>query len=103
MPQVDVSAALFLQMFLLLSDVFAELAFVNVAFGSLSTPSPYASLGLRPDMLRLLLNVLGNFPQAQFWILVAVDFFMLVMRDADLWEDLAEVRYLVAFAAYREQ
>ena len=40
--------------------VFAELAFVNVEFAS-----------------------------GQFWALVAVDFVMLVMRDADLWDDAA--------------
>jgi hypothetical protein len=47
--------------YLLLSDVFAELAFVNVPFLS-----------------------------GEFWVLIAVDFVMLVMRDSDLWDDVAE-------------
>ena len=45
-----------------MGDLFAETAFVNVVFGS-----------------------------SQFWVLVAMDFGMIVMRDADLFEDLGQL------------
>lgn len=45
-----------------LGDAFAEVAFVNLEFGS-----------------------------TEFWVLVMLDFFMIVMRDADLWDELSKL------------
>jgi hypothetical protein len=47
--------------FIMISDAFAELAFINTELYS-----------------------------AEFWVLLLLDFTMLVMREADLWQDLAD-------------